>query len=113
MSVIGEKHNSLQMDHLHRIIERLANNSFTIKGWAVTVASGFFGFAVKDAKPAIAFIGVIPIMIFWITDGYCLTQERDLRKMYNEALAGEPAAMLQLVGLRVYSEIGLRPWPLR
>jgi hypothetical protein len=43
------------LDHAQSIIERLAGNSFSIKGWAVTFVSVFLGFGVKDAKPQVAF----------------------------------------------------------
>ena len=97
----NERLNFSKLDHLHETIERLANCSFTIKGWSVTVASGFFGFAVKDAKSAIALIGVIPIAIFWITDSYYLAQERHFRQLYNAALVQDQQPVLQTVGLKV------------
>jgi hypothetical protein len=81
----GQEH-AKRLDHLHAIIQRLATNSFTVKGWAVTVASGFLGFSVKDAKPAIAFVGLVPIIIFWIIDAYYLAGERHFRDRYNEVL---------------------------
>jgi hypothetical protein len=79
------------LDHLHAVIERLAGNSFTIKGWAVTVASGFLGFAVKDAKSGIALLGLMPVLIFWAMDSYFLVQERHFRALYNDRLRN-PAA---------------------
>jgi hypothetical protein len=90
-----------QLGHLNGIIERLARNSFTIKGWAVTVASGFFGFAVKDAKPAVALVGLIPILIFWVTDSYYLAQERHFRQLYNSALHQDQKGSLQITGVKV------------
>src|ERR1700730_17034816 len=71
------------LDHSQSIIERLAGNSFSIKGWAVTVVSLFLGFGVKDAKPQVAFVGVIPTIIFWMIDAYYLSAERHFREFYN------------------------------
>jgi hypothetical protein len=78
------------LDHLQAIVQRLAGNSFSIKGWAVTVASGFLGFSVKDAKPAVAFIGTVPIVIFWCMDAYYLASERHFRSLYNTVLTRPP-----------------------
>jgi len=87
-----------RLDHLHDIIQRLAGNSFTVKGWAITVASGFLGFSVKDAKPEIAFVGLLPIIIFWLIDAYYLAGERIFRGRYNDTLKTPALADGPLVG---------------
>jgi hypothetical protein len=87
-----------RLDHLHAIIQRLATNSFTVKGWAVAVASAFLGFSVKDAKPAIAFVGLIPIVIFWLVDAYYLASERYFRNCYNDVLKNPTLGETPIVG---------------
>jgi hypothetical protein len=87
-----------RLDHLHAIIERLASNSFVIKGWAITIASGFLGFSIKDAKPAIAFVGLIPCLIFWIMDAYYLAGERHFRDCYNDVLKNPADGATPIVG---------------
>ena len=87
-----------RLDHLHDIVQRLAGNSFTVKGWAVTVASGFLGFAAKDANPKIAFVGLIPITIFWVIDAYYLAQERHFRARYNALLTDGAQEPVPVVG---------------
>jgi hypothetical protein len=67
-----EDNRDRRLDHLQGIIQRLATNSFAIRGWAVTLASAFLGFSIKDARAAIAFVGVAPIVVFWIIDAYYL-----------------------------------------
>src|SRR5438034_5904171 len=87
-----------RLDHLHAIVQRLATNSFTIKGWAVTVASAFLGFSIKDAKPSVALVGMIPIAIFWIIDAYYLAAERYFRDRYNEVLRDPVQGTMPIVG---------------
>jgi hypothetical protein len=101
VDVAREDDASKRLDHLHAIIQRLATNSFTVKGWAVAVASGFLGFAVKDAKPTIAFVGLIPIAIFWIIDAYYLTGERHFRRCYNGVRQNPELATAPIAGFAV------------
>lgn len=62
------------------IISRMANNSFFIKGWSVTlvVASLLFkGVAYHH------FVAFLPWLIFWSLDAYFLRMERLYRKLYD------------------------------
>jgi hypothetical protein len=76
------------LDHLQSIVQRLAGNSFSVKEWAITVVSAFLGFGIKDAKPEIAFVGILPIAVFWCVDAYYLASERHFRAKYNTLAAG-------------------------
>jgi hypothetical protein len=80
--------NDLQMkrlDHLQGVVQRLAGNSFLIKGWAVTLVSAVLGFALKDATTSpLAYLAIVPILLFWGLDGYYLAVERNVRHLYNE-----------------------------
>jgi hypothetical protein len=41
---------------------------FTIKGWAITVFSGFIFFAVKEDEPMFLILCAISVFLFWILD---------------------------------------------
>lgn len=71
------------MDYIQSIIQRLASNSFMIKGWTITILSALFVFLTPDDK--VSYIGVlfIPIFSFWVLDGYFLYQERIFRNLYD------------------------------
>lgn len=64
------------------IITRMANNSFLIKGWTVTLIAALLVFA--DAKNNICFIwiAIIPIIVFWYLDSFYLQLERKYRRLY-------------------------------
>ena len=66
------------------IINRMASNSFSLKGWAVTLVAGIFALAGKDTDKMFFGIAYIPIIIFWGLDSYYLLQERLYRALYDK-----------------------------
>jgi hypothetical protein len=78
-------HQLKRLDHLQAVVQRLAGNSFLIKGWALTLVSAILGFAVKDSTSAgLAWLALLPALVFWGLDGYHLALEQRFRKIYNE-----------------------------
>ncbi len=72
------------MDLVQGVINRMASNSFALKGWAVTLVAGIFALASKDADKCYFIIAYIPIIVFWGLDTYYLWQERLYRALYNK-----------------------------
>jgi hypothetical protein len=76
-----------KMKHLEMIqgvINRMANNSFLLKGWSVTIVAGLLALSVATGeKIALICIALIPIVVFWILDGYFLWMERLFREVYK------------------------------
>ena len=66
------------------VVDRLANNSFRFKRWTVILVSAIFVLIVKEDRGEFAFIGLLPVMIFWGLDGYFLWQERLFRDLYDK-----------------------------
>ena len=50
------------------IINRMASNSFALKGWAVTLVAGIFALASKDTDKIYFLIAYVPIVVFWFLD---------------------------------------------
>lgn len=76
-----------KMKHLELIqgtINRLAGNSFALKGWGVTLIAGIFALAGKDTNKLYFLVAYIPIIIFWGLDSYYLLQERLYRALYDK-----------------------------
>ncbi|MBI3259465.1 MAG: hypothetical protein HYZ54_08345 [Ignavibacteriae bacterium] len=65
------------------VINRMAQNSFLIKGWTITLVSALFALAAKDADHRFIIIAYFPTVFFWILDSYYLYQERLFRKVYD------------------------------
>ena len=66
------------------IINRMAANSFMIKGWSITLISALFVLSSKDANQNYAFIALLPAISFWILDAFYLQLERRYRKLYEQ-----------------------------
>ena len=63
----------------------MAGNLFFLKGWTVTLIAALFALSAKDANPRFTYIALLPIIIFWVLDGYFLAQERQYRALYDHA----------------------------
>ena len=75
------KHTHLET--IQGITNRLSQNSFLLKGWAVVLVSAMFALAVKDAKVIFVILAYLPCIAFWCLDAYYLWQERLFRRLYD------------------------------
>lgn len=68
------------------VINRLGSNSFLLKGWSMTIiVTAMVLMARHDIQhPCLILSLIIPILGFWILDGYFLRQERLFQKIYDE-----------------------------
>ena len=67
------------------VVTRLANNSFLIKGWSLTLVSALATFILKESVSiSVALIPLVGSSFLWFLDAYYLQQERLFRKLYNE-----------------------------
>jgi hypothetical protein len=78
------------LEFIQAVIGRLANDSFLMKGWALTVAGLIFGFAGKEGSWRIAAAGFLPVAAFWGLDAYFLRQERLFRRLYDAVRRSDP-----------------------
>ncbi len=74
-----EKH----LELIQGVINRMASNSFQLKGWSVVLVSALFALAGAGAKVYFVYLAYLPAIAFWVLDGYFLQQERMYRKLYN------------------------------
>lgn len=77
----------MKMKHLEliqAIITRMANNSFLLKGWAVTLLAGIFALAWNQEGFLHYLLAYIPVIMFWFLDAYYLQQERLYRGLYDK-----------------------------
>ena len=66
------------------VINRMASNSFMLKGWAVTLVAGIFALAGKDTDKLYFLVAYVPVFVFWCLDAYYLLQERLYRSLYDK-----------------------------
>lgn len=72
------------LEFIQAIISRMANNSFLIKGWCITLVSALLGLAAKDNDKKFIIVVLFPALMFWLLDAYFLRQERLFRRKYSE-----------------------------
>ena len=72
----------LQM--IQAVITRLSQNSFMIKGWAVTLVAALFALGATDTNELFIYLAYFPSFMFWSLDAYHLRQERLYRKLYDD-----------------------------
>ncbi len=73
------------LEFIQAAIARLAGNSFTYKGWAITLVSAAFAvLQQKDISHNVLLAGIIPSFGFWVLDAQALRRERLFRCLYDE-----------------------------
>jgi len=86
------------MEMIQAVVARLGNNSFVVKGWAITVAGAFFAFAVSRDDPSVAFAGLVPVIAFYWVDVYFLQAERLFRVLFDQVRVGDPSVQPFFMG---------------
>ena len=81
----------LKIAHLQMIqgvINRMAGNSFALKGWSVGIISALFALATvqttSEVKTLLVALAYFPALAFWQLDGFFLRQERLFRHLYDD-----------------------------
>jgi hypothetical protein len=75
------------LEFIQAAINRMAQNSFVFKGWAVTVAAGLSAFGAVDTKYGLLAIALVSTLMFWGLDAYYLWLERCFITLYGEVAA--------------------------
>lgn len=78
------------LDMLQAIVTRMAQNSFLIKGWSITLVGALLGLAVKDGPAAMVWVAMLTVLAFWLLDGYYLQQERIFRRRFDQVRLKKP-----------------------
>ena len=71
------------LEFIQGVVNRLASDSFRIKGWAVVLVAAIFVLLVGQGRVEFAAIGIVPVLLFWGLDGYFLWRERLFRALYD------------------------------
>lgn len=72
------------LEFIQGAINRMAGNLFFLRGWTITLITGLFALSAKDTSQNYILIAYFLIIIFWILDGYFLSQERLFRALYDQ-----------------------------
>jgi len=79
-----------RLEHLKMIqavIARMAQNSFLLKGWSVTLATGMLAVAIGEKQQGFALLGLLPALAFWGLDAFYMRQEKLFRAHHEDMCA--------------------------
>lgn len=72
------------LEAIQRVVDRLSNTSFILKGWAVSLVAGLMALATSGTNHGYVLVAYIPTVVFWLLDAYFLMMERQYRKIFEE-----------------------------
>lgn len=76
-----------EIDLIQSCINRMANNSFLLKGWTVSLIAVILALSPDDIDGFVVTVAVfVTTVSFWYLDAFFLRTERMYRKMYNWVL---------------------------
>jgi len=65
------------------VVSRMAQNSFLLKGWTITLIAALFALAAAQQDRTVVALGLVPTFGFWVLDAFYLRQERLFRLLYD------------------------------
>tara|TARA_Y100000310_G_C20683967_1_gene817780 strand:- start:943 stop:1347 length:405 start_codon:yes stop_codon:yes gene_type:complete len=72
------------LEFIQGIISRMAGNLFFLRGWTITLIGALLAlFSKGNNSNYIIYFLIVLTLVFWILDGYFLSQERLFRALYN------------------------------
>jgi hypothetical protein len=75
------------LEALQKLISRLSQNSFTVRGWSLTLVTAAFALVASQALDRrIVLFALLPTVIFWGLDASYLRTERLFRALYDAAV---------------------------
>lgn len=77
-----------EIEMVQNIIDRMARNSFMLKGWAVTLV--VVSLLVEGQKIHFA-VAFLPSLVFWALDAYFLRLEGCYKKLHEWLIVNRPA----------------------
>ena len=81
------------LEFIQQAINRMASNLFLLKGWTVTLIAAMFALAAKESRDLYFLLAYFPTVMFWLLDGYFLSQERRFRSLYDHVRKLEESAI--------------------
>lgn len=79
-----------EIDLIQSIITRMANNSFMLKGWMVSLVAVILVLGkdtiLVDDVSYLSLVLCLPVLVFWYLDAVFLQMERCYRRMYSSVV---------------------------
>ncbi len=74
------------------VIDRMAQCSFQLKSWAITLAFALETFLRGEVAPTYLFVPSLPVVAFWLLDAWYVRQEWLFRRLYDDIRGGQSSA---------------------
>jgi hypothetical protein len=98
------------LEFIQATINRMAQNSFLLKGWAITLVGALLALTFKEIDKRYLLISVAVLVLFWALDAYYLSRERGFIRLYDDVRTS--AGATTDFAMDVTEFIGNRSWPL-
>lgn len=76
-----------EIDLIQNVINRMANSSFLLKGWLITLIAVILALTKDSLLSAdltyLSLILCLPVILFWYLDAFFLHKEKCYRKLYD------------------------------
>jgi hypothetical protein len=102
----GESMDDQRLEHvkmLQAAIARMAQNSFLLKGWSVSLATGILAVALAEKRQAFAWLGLLPAFAFWGLDSFYLRQEKLFRSLHDDVCTAFGSSAPVMFGMNTAS----------
>ncbi len=73
------------LNMIQGVILRMANNSFLIKGWSISLTTAMLALAGGTKSEIFCVISVVPVLLLWWLDAFFFYQEKKYRDIYDHA----------------------------
>lgn len=99
------------LEMIQIVINRMAGNLFFLRGWTITLITGLFALsAAKGMNRDYVLLAYFLLVIFWILDGYFLSQERRFRNLYDDVRKLDEKDIDFSMDTRKYKSIRRNTW---
>ena len=98
------------LEFIQGVINRLASDSFRMKGWSVVLIAALFVLMARQGNIGLAPIGLLPVLAFWSLDGYFLWRERLFRALYDRVRTQDTAAIDFSMNVASFRDGWKRSW---
>lgn len=98
------------LEMIQTVLNRMATNSFHLKGWTVTLVAALFVLSAQHSSAVVVYLAYFPAMAFWVLDAFFLHQEKRFRALYDH-VRQLPEAQIDFSMDTVVVSDQVHPWP--
>lgn len=99
------------LEFIQGVINRMAGNLFFLRGWTITLITGLFALsATNGSYGGYILLAYFLLLIFWILDGYFLSQERRFRCLYDDVRKLDEQKIDFSMNTKKYKDIWRNTW---